>query len=58
MDRYGLTTEGKAINVDTYCLRLANNADTYVQLFMDYDQENEVKEEHIDWNSLFNDLVL
>lgn len=53
-----MTTEGKAINVDTYCLRLANNANTYVQLFMDYDQENEVKEEHIDWNSLFNDLVL
>ena len=31
-DRYGLDKDGKAISVDSYCLKLATNKSTYVIL--------------------------
>ena len=37
MDRYGLTKDGHAINVDSYCTLLTDIQDTYVTLHQDRD---------------------
>ena len=39
-DIYGLTIEGKAVCVEDYCVRLANNDSTHVMLLQDKKQEN------------------
>ena len=58
-DRYGLTTKGEAINLDQYCLRLANHdKDTHVYLFQNWDKFNQVSVKDIDWTVPFNELKL
>ena len=37
LSRYALTGAGEAVNVDAYCLKLANTAGTHVMLLQDWD---------------------
>ena len=56
-NRYGLTSRGEAINVDSYCLHLASsNRSTHVYLFQNWDKFNQISDEDIDWNTPFNEL--
>lgn len=60
-DIYGLTVEGRAICVQDYCVRLANNKSTHVVLLQDKKMNIDsqvVGEEDIDWGVAFNELKL
>lgn len=37
--QYGLTSIGEVINVDSYCVRMAQQECTYVYLFQDFDDK-------------------
>ena len=56
-DRYGLLKDGRAISVDSYCLMLANQPSTYVILQQDMDRLGKIKQENINWQSDFNELI-
>ena len=59
-DIYGLTYEGRAVCVEDYCVKLANNESTHVIMFQDRNQTDHqmVRETDIDWKVPFNELQL
>ena len=52
-NRVSLTFEGQAINMNDYCIQLANMPSTFVFFFGNIDREDKVKASHIDWSVPF-----
>ena len=49
-------TDGKAINVESYCLQMASLKNTHVVLLQDEDPLGLVMKENINWEEPFNEL--
>ena len=54
-DYYGLTKFGEPINLDSYCLRMANYRNVHVYLFQNWDKLNQIDADDIDWSCEFNE---
>ena len=57
LGQYGLTVDGQAVCVDSYCVDIANYKSTHVVLFKDRDRYR-VPDSKIDWTRPFNELEL
>jgi len=57
-DHYGLTVQGEPLNLDSYCLRMANIDRVHVYLFQNWDKFNQVDVDDINWSCRFNELEL
>ena len=51
LSRYGLTAQGEPVNVDAYCLKLANIMGVHLMLFQDWDPF--LYDKAYSWNSSY-----